>query len=120
MERDARGFIRDAVLTALLALLLVLSISMGNEAQFPAAAATSCAAGADHLTADVGHGPSSALAVPASRSQQSHRVDSPSPALPRVFVGAACSSASTAGPEASDGQPHSVTRVTPDGRAPPA
>jgi hypothetical protein len=120
MERDARVVLRDAVLTALLALLLVLSISMVDEAQLTAAAATSCATGADHLTADVGPGPASALAVPASRSQQSHRVDSPSPALPRVFVGTACSSASTAGPAASDGQPHSLARVTPDGRAPPA
>jgi hypothetical protein len=120
MERGARVVIRDAVLTTLLALLLVLSISMGDEAQFPAAAATSPAAGADHPTADVGPGPSSALAVPASSSQRSHRVDSPSPALPGVLVGTACSSASTAGPAASDGLPHSVTHVTPDGRAPPA
>ena len=120
MEQDARVVIRDAVLTALLALLLVLSISIGNQAQFPAAAVTSCATGADHLTADVGPGPASALAVTASSSQQSPRVDSPSPALPCAFVGAACSSASTAGPAASDGQPHSLTRVTPDGRAPPA
>ena len=87
MERGARVVIRDAVLTTLLALLLVLSISMGDEAQFPAAAATSPAAGADHPTAEVGPGPSSALAVPASSPQQSHRVDSPSPALTHVLVG---------------------------------
>jgi hypothetical protein len=120
MERGARVVIRDAVLTTLLALLLVLSVSVSEESHLPAAAATSSAPVADQPAADAGPGPAPVLAVPASRCHQSHRADSPTPALPRVVVGTPRSSAPTDVVAAPGDRPHSVTRLIPDGRAPPA
>src|SRR3954452_10939349 len=109
MKRGARVVVRDTVLTTLSALLVVLSVSTGHPAQHPAAATTSSAAGAEHRTMEMGPGPSSVLAVLASHSPQSHRVDPPSSDLPRVAVDTPCLSASPATRSAWDGPPRSLT-----------
>ncbi len=116
MQHGAREFIRAAVVTALSTLLLVVCVY--GVARLPAPAATwepDAHQSAEHVES----GLSSAETVLGSRSQQPHRVDPPTQALLRVFVGMACPSETTACQAAED-QPLGIFRVTPDGRAPPA
>jgi hypothetical protein len=120
MQHGARDVVRGSALAALSALLLVLCVSMGAAAPAPAASVTTCAGGVHHSTEDLEPGPSSAVAIPASRAQQSHRIDPPTPALFRELVEMSRLLHSMARPAASELQPHSITRVTRDGRAPPA
>ena len=118
MQHPARDVVRRAAFAALTALLLVLSVSMGGVASVATASVTTCAAHAHHSTADVEAAPSSAVAIPVSRAQ--HRIDPPTPAVFRGLVGVARPLHSGTRAAASELQPLSITRVTNDGRAPPA
>ena len=119
MQRAAHHAVRGAVVAALSALLLVLSGSMAGAAQVPSGTvAAHRAASAHHRSASTEPGP--AAVAPVSRAQQPHRLDGTGPGLAGDLVAAPRPSYATTRDAAPTDRPHATTRVTRDGRAPPA
>ena len=120
MQRVRHHVVRSAVLTALSALLLVLSGSMAGAAQVPTGTAAHRASGVHHRTASTEPGRAPAVVAPATRAQQPHRLDGGAPALPDEHVVASRSDCPTERAAAPTDRAHATPRTTTDGRAPPA
>lgn len=120
MQRARHHVVRSAVVTALSALLLVLSGSTAGAAQVPNGAVAHRTTGVHHRSASTEPGPAPAAVAQAARVQQPHRLGGAASALPAEHVVVPRAHSLTDRTAAPADPMHATTRITRDGRAPPA